>query len=162
MPHVKQSKPTKRYEEFRVLIDANVLISYLLVPDLGSSKRGKGTIPSIIDAAFNGDYKLLIPGALLIELTETIKVRKDLAKRISPEQAAQFVELLQVIAEPIEEISEPIPSVTRDPKDDYLLAYALVGRADYLVTGDDGLLTLKEVEGVKIVRPIEFKEILDV
>ncbi len=157
---------------FRVLIDTNILISYLLAPDQPSIRQSthqgtqqgvqRGTIPTIVEAAFNGDYKLLLPGALLIELTETIKVRKHLAKRISPEQAAQFLELLQIIAEPIEEISDPIPAVTRDPKDDYLLAYALVGRADYLVTGDDDLLTLKRVEGVMIVRPMEFKEILGV
>jgi len=32
------------------------------------------------------------------------------------------------------------PAITRDRSDDYLLAYALVGQADYLVTGDRGLL----------------------
>ena len=49
-----------------------------------------------------------------------------------------------------------MPSVTRDRKDDYLLAYAVVGRADYLVTGDRDLLVLGEVEGVRIVSPAGF------
>jgi predicted nucleic acid-binding protein len=50
--------------------------------------------------------------------------------------------------------------VTRDIKDDYLLAYALVGRADYLVTGGEDLLVLGDVEGVKIVRPAEFWRVI--
>jgi len=139
----------------RVLFDTNILISYLLVPNPQS------TIPSIVNAAFEGAYTLLVPGALLTELTGTVKARKHLAKRLSPEQAQEFAALLMSIAEPIAEIHESIPAVTRDPKDDYLLAYALLGRADYLVTGDDDLLVLREVEGVKIVRPAEFKQLLE-
>ena len=45
-------------------------------------------------------------------------------------------------------------------KDDYLLAYALVGSADYLATGDDDLPDLGEVEGVRIVSPSDFAEAL--
>ncbi len=139
----------------RALIDTNVLISYLLVPD------AHGTIPTIINAAFEGKYTLLIPKALLTELVESVKTRKQLAKRISPEQAEAFDEALEKIAELQPEIKEPIPSVTRDPKDNYLLAYALLGRADYLVTGDDDLLVLGEVGEVKIVRPAAFQEVLE-
>lgn len=149
--HVKQVGSIKR---LRALIDTNVLISYLLVPD------SHGTIPSIINAAFNSEYTLLLPGPLLTELRSTIKTRKHLVKRVSPEQAEAVVQALQTVAELLEEISEEVPAVTRDPKDDYLLAYALVGRADYLVTGDDDLLVLKEVEGVQIIRPAAFKQIL--
>lgn len=32
--------------------------------------------------------------------------------------------------------SLPVPSVSRDPHDDYLFAMAQAGAADYLVTGD--------------------------
>ena len=53
------------------------------------------------------------------------------------------------------------PQRCRYPKDDYLLACAVVGLADYIVTGDDDLLVLKEVEGVKMVSAREFWEILD-
>jgi predicted nucleic acid-binding protein len=42
-----------------------------------------------------------------------------------------------------------------------LLAYAVVGEADYLVTGDDDLLVLGEVAGVKIVTPRQFLTVLD-
>lgn len=44
----------------------------------------------------------------------------------------------------------------RDPEDDYLLAYALVGKADYLVTGDRDLLVLGSVGKTKIVTAQQF------
>lgn len=151
MPNLNPRQTTTR---LRALIDTNVLVSYLLTPN------PQGTIASIVIAAFEGKYTLLISEALATELGNTIRGRKQLAKRISVEQAEKFIEVLRVIAEPVSEISESIPSVTRDPKDDYLLAYALLGRADYLVTGDDDLLVLGEIEGVKIVPPVEFRRIL--
>ena len=44
----------------------------------------------------------------------------------------------------------------RDPKDNFLLALALDGRADYLVTGDADLLVLDPWRGVRIVTPVDF------
>ncbi len=64
------------------------------------------------------------------------------------------------VSEIIPEINEPIPKVTRDWKDDYLLAYALVGQADYLVTGDNDLLVLQQVGNLSIVSPQEFLKTL--
>jgi putative PIN family toxin of toxin-antitoxin system len=148
------TKPPGETTELRVLVDTNVLISYLLAPNPHS------TIPSILNAAFEGKYILLMPEAILTELANTVGSRKHLAKRISVGQAKEFVDVLKIIAELIPSLHEPIPRVTRDPKDDYLLAYALLGRADYLVTGDEDLLVLAGVEGVEIVRPAEFQEIL--
>ena len=49
---------------------------------------------------------------------------------------------------------------SRGLKDDYLLACAVIGRADHIVVGDDELLVLKEVEGVKIVGARKFWGIL--
>ena len=57
-------------------------------------------------------------------------------------------------------IEEEIPQVTRDKKDDYLLAYASVAEADYLVSEDDDLLVIKQIEKLKIVSPLKFSEIL--
>lgn len=62
--------------------------------------------------------------------------------------------------EVIPKISGTIPAVTRDPKDDYLLAYAVVGAADYLVTGDEDLLILKQVQTVTLCRPRDFVELV--
>src|SRR5207249_3110668 len=46
--------------------------------------------------------------------------------------------------------------VSRDPDDDVILAAAVVGRADVIVTGDHDLLGLHEHEGIPIVTSREF------
>ena len=50
--------------------------------------------------------------------------------------------------------------ITGDPEDDYVLATGRLARASYLVTGDHDLLAIKQYEGMAIVSPREFLEIL--
>lgn len=51
--------------------------------------------------------------------------------------------------------------VCRDKDDDVVLATALAGKADVIVTGDDDLLVLKEFRRVRILSPRQFLELLD-
>ncbi|MEJ2750687.1 MAG: putative toxin-antitoxin system toxin component, PIN family, partial [Anaerolineae bacterium] len=118
----------------RVLIDTNVFISYLLNP------HRMGTIQAIFTAWSAGKFTLLVPEALLDEILVTVSNKPHLAQRISPDLLKEFLSTVQELGETVPRIESPIPAVTRDPKDDYLLAYALVGKADYLVTGDEDLL----------------------
>ena len=83
-----------------------------------------------------------------------------LSKRISPEELANFVELARQVGEVIAEIKKENPAVTRDPKDHYLLAYAVVGDADHLVTGDMNLLLLESVSSLKMIKPADFVALL--
>lgn len=46
------------------------------------------------------------------------------------------------------------PAVTRDPKDDYLVAIALAARADAITSGDDELHAAKDL-GVEVLTPRE-------
>ena len=138
----------------RVLIDTNILISYLLTPEKA------GPIQDIIERAFLGEFTLLVPADLLEELASRVTGKKYLVGRITKEDLEELSTLLKAISELIPKIKTPIPAVTRDPKDDYLLAYAVVGRADYLVTGDRDLLTLNGVEQPKIVKAREFVSLL--
>lgn len=138
----------------RVLLDTNILISYLLTPAQNSP------ITSIVTQALRGDFVLLLPEELPRELKRKAHEKKYLAERIVPEEVEKLIDILTRVSEAIPKIGDPIPAVTRDPKDDYLLAYALVGRADYLVTGDDDLLSLGKVGALSIVNPQEFLKIL--
>lgn len=139
----------------RVLLDANLFISFLLFPKRDS--------PSgvIVRAAILGEFVLLLPEELPTEFATRAREKPYLAKRIRPEEVEELVQILSDIAEMIPKITEPIPAVTRDPKDDYLIAYALVGAADYLVTGDQDLLVLGQVDDVKIVTPRAFATLLE-
>jgi putative PIN family toxin of toxin-antitoxin system len=138
----------------RVLLDANIFISYLLHPERD------GPITQIIHGAIQSRFTLLLPKKLLTEFSARIGSKAYLGQRITPEEMTQLRMLLESVGEVIPEITRPIPPVTRDPKDDYLLAYAAVGRADYLVNGDEDLLVLERVAGVTICRPGWFVKIL--
>lgn len=138
----------------RVVLDTNILVSYLLTP------AHSGSIAAIIDALTRGDFTLLLPLELLDELERVVARKPTLAQRIRPEQLARLRDVLLVLGEVIPPIEQPIPAVTRDRKDDYLLAYAAVGPADYLVTGDEDLLVLKQVGRLRIVSPPAFAAML--
>jgi uncharacterized protein len=51
--------------------------------------------------------------------------------------------------------------VSRDRDDDRVLASAVAGQADIILTGDDGLLVLGEYKGIRILSPRQFVEPLD-
>lgn len=139
----------------RVLIDTNVLVSYLVQPGR------EGAVGIVIHAALEGQFTLLMPQALLNELIVTVRGKPRLAKRIPLEELEIFVALLARSGERVATIAEPIPAATRDRNDDYLLAYALLGAADYLVTGDRDLLVLNEqIAGLTILTPAQFAALL--
>ena len=105
---------------------------------------------------------MLLPEPLLQELIEAVRGKRRLSSRISPQELEAFIETLRDYAEKVGMIAGPIPKATRDVKDDYLLAYALVGKADYLVTGDKDLLALQGLlPGLEIVMPAQFIEVLN-
>ena len=140
----------------RALLDTSVLIAYLLNP------QGGGPGAAIVNGALAGDFVVLAPRELIDEVIETVGEHAHLTAKISPTALEKLVLALLDIAETIPLITGPIPSVTRDPNptDDYLVAYALAGRADYLVSYDKDLYTLRRVGSVRIVHPAEFLQVL--
>ena len=54
-----------------------------------------------------------------------------------------------------------VRGVATHPEDDYILATAVSGSADYLVTADAQLLKLGVFQDVQIVTPAAFLNILD-
>lgn len=138
----------------RVVIDANVFIGYLLTPN------ETGVLHTIVDALYENRYTLLLFEDLIEEIAQASIRKKNLAKRILVDEIDDLLSSLKAVAEEVPPITEAIPAMVRDYKDDYLIAYAVVNHADYLVTGDNDLLILRQVEQVKIVQPIEFARLL--
>jgi putative PIN family toxin of toxin-antitoxin system len=138
----------------RALLDANVLISYLLNP--------AGTSPPVllVEASFSGSYTLLLTANLIKELREKTATKSYLAARITQNQVERFLTALGVVAEDVPEVTGLLPQVGRDRKDDYLFAHALAGQADYLVSGDNDLLAVGSRNDIKVVSPADFLLIL--
>lgn len=50
--------------------------------------------------------------------------------------------------------------MSKDPDDDKYIAAAIEGRASFVVSGDPDLLDIKDHEGIRIVNPRAFLDLL--
>jgi len=128
----------------RLVVDANIWISTLLTPNFRNR----------VGVFFEKRYRLLVSEELFGELSDAAQ-KPYPAKRIVRSEYEKLVSKLRDVAELIDVRSTV--EVCRDPKDNFLLALAKDGDADYLITGDADLLVLKEFEKTKIVRMSEFE-----
>jgi putative PIN family toxin of toxin-antitoxin system len=94
---------------------------------------------------------------LFRELDKAVS-KSYLAKRIVRTEYDRLVLRLHTVAELVD--GHSVVDICRDPKDNFLLALAKDGNADYLITGDSDLLVLKEFERTKIVTLSEFESVL--
>ena len=126
----------------RVVLDTNVLVSAL---HFGGRPR------RLLDDVLRGDHTLVIGAAILGELeavlVETCGWASDRAAAVRAE--------LDAIAEVVTPVD--VPRVCRDPDDDQILAIAVSGAADALVTGDADLLALGAHGGVNISSIADFE-----
>ena len=74
---------------------------------------------------------------------------------------ADAVEFCRPLAQSATIVSDvPEITVVRDPNDDMIVACAVAARADYLVTRDRDMLSLGEYEGISIITPEAFLQVL--
>jgi len=140
----------------KVILDANVYVSYLL------ARRSTGSIIQVVETCMtNPQIELIVPPELLDEIRHTLLTKPYLRTRISSEDRTDLFEALRLVAHIPAPLIE-ILSLSRDPKDDYLLAHGLIEQADYLVTGDDDLLVLQRIDDLKIVSVPSFQSVLQV
>jgi uncharacterized protein len=135
----------------RVLLDTNIFISFLLSPP-----QSGGTIQRLIEAVTLGEAELILPEELIEELERKLMTSPKLVRRIAPEESREFIALLRSVAIIPAPVTGTIPAVVRDPKDDFLLAYALLHGADSLISRDKDRLVLGEIDGLMIVSPHQF------
>jgi len=58
------------------------------------------------------------------------------------------------------ELKDIPKSISRDKDDDKILQCALDGNADFIITGDNDLLVLKEYKTIKITKPKNYLELV--
>lgn len=138
----------------RVVVDANVFISYLLAP------HQPRTITQVVDTCFKDEFTVVVPHELIQEIVENVEKSPYLQKNILQEDLDALLVIFNTSAEIPTPLEGEIAAYTQDPDDDYLIAYSLVHEVDYLVTGDPHLLVVGQIEGVKIVEPRRFLEVL--
>ncbi len=137
----------RRKHPQRVVVDVNVLISFLIGKRLGG-------LMALLQA---GEFVLMVSPPLLAELVD-VAARPKFRKHFPVEFAHQ---LAMTLAEAGELVDVPTISPTplsRDPKDDYLLLMARKGKVNMLVTGDKDLLTLERYGSTRILSARSFTE----
>lgn len=129
----------------RLVLDTNTALSGLLWG--GPPRR-------LIQAAEGGEIESLSSVALLTELRDVLG-REKFARRLAQHGFtgarvfADYVALVTIAA------PAPItPTILRDPADDAVLAAAIDGSADLIVSGDAHLLNLKSFQGIDIVTAV--------
>jgi putative PIN family toxin of toxin-antitoxin system len=128
----------------RVLLDTNVLIAAFVA---------RGACTELFEHCAR-NHTLVTSPTLLAELDVTLRRKFGASVR----DANEVVALLRGRFESVDPrpLDEP---VCRDPDDDHVLAAAVDGRCDCIVTGDKDLLVLGSFSGIPIIKPMDFWKI---
>jgi putative PIN family toxin of toxin-antitoxin system len=134
-------------ERLRVVLDTNVFVSAFL------SRNPTSPTQELIQRWLNDEYIVLVCDALVDEVIEKLAERE-----IDQERIIELVQLLDRLAEWVDVPTEAVSrAVQADPDDDVILACAVLGEADYLVTYDPHFDPLGgEYKGVKIAKALPF------
>jgi putative PIN family toxin of toxin-antitoxin system len=136
----------------RAVLDTNVLVSGLISPS--------GPPSQVVDLWLGGGYILVTSLYLVEELTHVLAYPRIRARlRLKDDEIEVLLAALLSEAE-IVPGRLSLPGVTRDPKDDPVVACAVESAAEYIVSGDDDLLTLHPYQGISIVTPRRFVQIV--
>ena len=128
----------------RVFLDTNVL---------GAAFATRGLCADVLRGALTR-HELLLGGVVLVELERALTRRLRLPAS-TVEEILAFLREHEVVPKPEQPASLPV----RDPADRWILASALAGRADVLVTGDRDLLDLAAQPPLRIIDPRAFWEL---
>lgn len=133
----------------RVVLDTNIIVSGLLVP--------AGAPAQLLELWSDGAFELVTSDAQLDELNRVVQY-EHLRTHIHPGRFATFLGCVQVLAIVLHKL--PAVSLSADPDDNLILATAIEGKADLIVTGDKRhVLSLGHAEKIPIItarRAIEF------
>jgi putative PIN family toxin of toxin-antitoxin system len=132
----------------RTVLDSSVLVAALVTPNPASASR------VILAAAAVGAVRLVVSVALEEEYRRAVEYRQVIRYSAKVNRQA-FVSAVVAVADRVLP-GEAKGLVARDPADDMVLAAAIGGRADWVVSLDRHLIDLAEVEGVRILRPGDF------
>lgn len=124
----------------RVVVDTNVLISSLLT--VGKSR-------ALLNAALRGKLKLMVSRPILDEFREVLG-REKFRNYLKRGEVEEFIERLIQISDLVE-VKSNFRVIEEDPDDDVILNTAHDGKADYIVSGDEHLLVLRNFKGIKIL-----------
>jgi putative PIN family toxin of toxin-antitoxin system len=135
----------------RAVIDTNILVRAMLKPE--------GSVGPVVDFFRDGRYVLLYSEGTLNELIDVLG-RPRMVHRYG--LTASEVNALCGLVVRRGQLVQPSRAITacRDPKDNKFLEVALAGNADVIVTDDEDLKVLDPFEGIPVIQPARFLDLV--
>lgn len=136
----------------RAVLDTNQHVSAAI--------KAEGHPGQIIQAWQRGEFDLVISESILAEIEEVLHRPHIYEKyHLTEARISQIIYTLRryaiVVAGEVK-----VEIIKADPRDDHILACAIEGETDFIVSGDPHLKNLRSHQGIQIVSPKEFLEIL--
>ena len=136
----------------KAVLDTNVVVSAYLVPT--------GKPAEILSLARKGKLHIFLSLEIVDEIKQTLlspKLRK--IHKNTTEQISLFVRAFSKAAT-VTQGTKLVDFIKDDPDDNKILACALEGRVDYIVSGGHHLTDLKSFQSISIVNPHMFLQVM--
>ena len=130
----------------KVVLDTNVLVAAFL---------SEGICSKLLMRARKKGYDLVLSPEIIAEFEEVLLRKFSLSQ-------SELSDVRNLLADATSEMCsevDPIDPTSRDPDDDKIFACASASGADYLVTGDEDLLVIKQYGSTKILAPRDFESL---
>ena len=127
--------------------DTNILISAFI---------GRGAPYKALNKVYDGKVKLIISPDLLLEF-------EDVISRSKFNYTEKHIRRILTVIFKVSKVVKPdfsVDIVKEDPSDNRVIEAAISGKAQFIVTGDNHLLSLKNVENIKIISVKDFLKII--
>lgn len=131
----------------KIILDTNLWISFLI-----SKKFSQ--IDKLIE---NKKITLVFSDELIEEFVDVVRLPK-FEKYFSKSDVEKLLDCFDQYGELIKVKSDL--NICRDEKDNFLLNLSIDSKADYLITGDNDLLVLKQIEKTKIITFTDFMQLI--
>lgn len=135
----------------RIVLDGNVLVSSIPTSDAAPAR--------IMDLWANRAFEVILSDHIFEGVDRAFR-KPYWNRRYSDELIDSHLNFLwaeAILAIPV----DTVRGVAEDLEDDLVLATAVAGRADFLVTGDRRQREVGEYGGVRIVTPREFLDLME-
>ena len=136
----------------RAVLDANVYVSAYIRPE--------GPPGQIVERFLrDGAFEVVLSAAIVEEVLKALAYPKVLKSARTRLEADLWFEDVVVLAQFIAG-GYKVSGVSEDSDDDKYIAAAVEGRATLVVSGDPDLLDVEEYQGVRIITPRAFLDLL--
>ena len=126
----------------RVVLDTNIVISSAL----------GGALVLVLEKWDEGKFTVIVTTDVVSEYFEVLNRPKFRLTQETIDKITRYIYQFSEFVVP----EEQIRFIENDPKDDKFLEAAIAGKVDFIVSGDNHLLVLKEFRSIPIITGREF------